>query len=670
MTALQESISKMVWESKYRYQQAGRIIDQSIEDTWRRVAKAIAQAEKPAEQPAWEKAFYQILQDFRFLPGGRILAGAGTQHEVTLFNCFVMDIACDSLSGIFHALEEGALTLQQGGGVGYDFSVLRPYGSVVKKTGIHASGPVSFMRIWDTMCSVLLSTGARRGAMMGVLRCDHPDIETFITAKENPRELRHFNVSVMVSDEFMTAVKNDEGWTLVFPVDVEAEKCRTETNSSEASSSETSNSKRSDVENDIEKNNIKQVAQEQVEIVYKQWGNSSQPLPCKVYRKIKARELWEKIIRSAYTYAEPGVLFSDTINRRNNLWYCEHINATNPCGEIPLPSYGACDLGSINLTQFVFCAFTSRATINWKDLEETVKIATRFLDNVITVSRYPLTAQRLQAENTRRIGLGVTGLADVFVMMGLRYGDAASLKLAKEIMQRISHITWQTSIELAREKGSFPLYTKEYLQGEFVLSLDSSLQRDIEKFGVRNSHHNTIAPTGTISLLANNVSNGIEPIFSAVYDRHVRMTEGEMETMRVRDYAYQLWRGQEQGQGQELENTSSGNVSSENTMNAMLENEASKNIFNKKFPLNWVDANSLTPQDHLNVQAAMQPYIDNAISKTINIPEDFPFENLSEVYTQAYALGLKGCTVFRPNPVTGSILEVPEEHCCQFDGKI
>lgn len=595
---LKETISQTVWDMKYRYRQNGLIIDQSIEQTWQRVAKAIASIEKKADQAYWEAAFYRILAGFHYLPGGRILAGAGTRHKVTLFNCFVMNINEDSLTGIFDALEEGALTLQQGGGIGYDFSVLRPHGDLVKKTGIPASGPVSFMRIWDTTCSVMLSTGARRGAMMAVLRCDHPDIEEFIAAKADARELRHFNVSVLVSDAFMQAVKNNEDWPLIFPVD-----------ESEQKSSG---------------------------IVYRKLGDTSQPIPCKIYRYVRARELWQKIIRAAYDYAEPGVLFGDTINRMNNLWYREYIHATNPCGEIPLPSYGACNLGAINLTQFVIAPFSSQAKINWAGLDETVSIATRFQDNVIDVSAYPLPMQQQEALGTRRIGLGMTGLANVFVMLGMRYGDTQSIQLAREIMHHIARTTWETSITLAKEKSIFPYFQKDYLQGQFVQTLDDDLLSMLSKHGVRNSHHNTIAPTGTISLLANNVANGIEPIFKSQYRRHVRAANGDTLTFNVRDYAYQLW----------------NQTSQEETL-----------------PPAWTDTESLTPEAHLQVQAAVQPYIDNAISKTINIPQDFPFEKLADIYTQAYTLGLKGCTVFRPNAITGSVLDVPEEHCCQYEGE-
>lgn len=588
-------ISEYIWDMKYRYRQNNQLVDHTIEDTWQRVAKAVARAEVCALQPAWEKHFYQVLEDFKYLPGGRILAGAGTSHSVTLFNCFVMDIAEDSMLGIFSALQEGALTLQQGGGVGYDFSILRPHGSLAKNTGLTASGPVSFMRIWDATCAVLLSTGARRGAMMGVLRCDHPDIEEFITAKKDPRELRHFNVSVMVSDAFMQAVKQDEDWPLVFPTD------------------------------DIDS-----------EVVYRQWGKSSEPVACRIHRYIKARQLWESILRSAYDYAEPGVLFGDTINQGNNLWYREHINATNPCGEIPLPSYGACNLGAINLTKFVTSPFTEHANIDWLALEETVRIATRFQDNVIDVSRYPLKKQREQALGTRRIGLGITGLADLFVMLNLRYGSQASIQLSAAIMKKVAEVTWLTSIELAKEKGKFPFFESKYLRGKFIEDLPLNIQRELEKFGVRNSHHNTIAPAGTISLLANNISNGIEPVFSAGYSRHVQTPDGSRQTFQVNDYAHHLWRTKQSSSA----------------------------------PPAWVDTNTLTPEAHLQVQAAMQPYVDNAISKTINLPRNFPLEKLNDIYTQAYEAGLKGCTIFRPNDITGSVLEVDDnndtDQNCQF----
>lgn len=592
-----EPLSELIWNTKYRYRYHDEILDHTPEDTWKRIATAVSQAEILAQQPYWQNQFYSILRDFQFLPGGRIIAGAGTQHLVTLFNCFVMPIE-DSLNGIFDSIKEGALTLQQGGGVGYDFSVLRPKGALVKKTESSASGPVSFMRIWNAMCATMLSTGARRGAMMGVLRCDHPDIEEFIIAKSDPHELRHFNVSVLVSDAFMEAVKQNVSWPLVFPLE--------------------KNEKTSDEV-----------------ILHSIRGNT---IPCRVFRRINARDLWHRIIQSAYDYAEPGVLFEDTINRMNNLNYREWISATNPCGEIPLPSYGACNLGSLNLTQFVLNPFSEDATLNWKDIEKTVAIATRFLDNVIDISSYPLEAQHKEALKTRRIGLGLTGLGDTLVMLNIHYESKAALTLASQMMKLISEVTWKTSIELAKERSAFPLFNAEkYLAGGFVKRLPNDIKKAIETHGVRHSHHNTIAPTGTISLFANNVSNGLEPIFGPIYKRTVRDANGELMTFSVMSYALRLWR---------------------------------ETHSKDSFPPAWSDIQSLHPDNHLQIQRAMQPYIDNAISKTINIPADYPFEKLAEVYDHAYSYGLKGCTVFRPNAVTGNVLKTiskdDSDQCCQF----
>ena len=595
MTVFQEPLSEFIWDIKYRYRYENKIIDSTIEHTWQRIAKAIAKKEPTAQRSQWQKEFHHLLEDFHFLPGGRIIAGAGTQHAVTLFNCFVMPIS-DSLPAIFDGLKEGALTLQEGGGVGYDFSSLRPRGYPVKHAGSIASGPVSFMRIWNSMCATMQSTGARRGAMMGILRCDHPDIEEFIMAKADPHELRHFNVSVLVTNEFMQAVKKNLDWQLVFPT---------------------------------EKTDPK-------ETILRRWSGSALPVRCKIISRINARQLWHALIKSAYDYAEPGVIFEDTVNQQNTLWYQEWLSATNPCGEIPLPTYGACNLGAINLTQFIVNPYSEHAKIDWQKLEKTTEVATRFLDNVIDVSRYPLKAQKLQAFSTRRIGLGITGLGDLLVMMGIQYGSDASIHLARKIMQLISATTWQSSIELAKERGVFAKFEKEkYLQGNFVQQLPSTIRDDIARYGIRNSHHNTIAPTGTISLLANNVSNGIEPIFSANYARTVRSAENELQKFSVKSYALRLWQ----------------------------ENHA------EKLPPAWIDAHALAPLQHLQMQAAMQPYIDNAISKTINIPENFPLEQLTEIYTQAYSLGLKGCTIFRPNSITGSVLTVMDDdvdRCCQL----
>ncbi|MDO9219613.1 MAG: adenosylcobalamin-dependent ribonucleoside-diphosphate reductase [Thiobacillus sp.] len=563
-------ISRHIWETRYRA--AG---EADIRASWRRVAQAIAQAEH-AERDQWAERFYMLLEGFRFLPGGRILAGAGTGRRVTLFNCFVMGEIADDLEHIFEALKEGALTMQHGGGVGYDFSTLRPAGMVAAATGSIASGPVSFMHIWDAMCATMLSTGARRGAMMATLRCDHPDIETFVDAKRDPAVLRHFNLSLLVSDAFMAAVADDGDWPLVFPGFIDA-------------------------------------------------------------RTVKARALWQRILRAAYDTAEPGVLFVDAINRDNTLGDIETLTATNPCGEIPLPPYGACDLGSLNLAAFVIAPFAVDARLDFDALAESARLAVRFLDNVIDVSRYPLPAQAEQAQHKRRVGLGLTGLADALVLLGLRYDSDAARQLATRAMQVVRDAAYRASIDLAREKGAFPAFARDaFLVSGFATRLPDDIRVAIAAHGLRNSHLLAIAPAGTISLLANNCSSGIEPVFAATAERRVLQTDGSYRTHSVSDYAMQLWQ-QRGGAGA---------------------------------PPAFVEARQLDPLAHLLMQAALQPYVDNAISKTINVAADMPFERFADLYRQAHALGLKGCTVFRPNPITGAILSEPAAgrvQCCGIE---
>ncbi|MCU7844168.1 MAG: adenosylcobalamin-dependent ribonucleoside-diphosphate reductase [Candidatus Thiodiazotropha sp. (ex Monitilora ramsayi)] len=597
----QSDVSRSIWESKYRYRHGEETVDRTIQDTWLRVAQGIASVEKH-DRSDWAGRFLHILTGFRFLPGGRILAGTGVPHDVTLFNCFVMGAVEDSLDAIFDALKEGALTMQQGGGVGYDFSNLRPKGAPAQRVGNIASGPVSFMRIWDAMCDTLLSVGARRGAMMASLRCDHPDIEAFIDAKRQPGELRHFNLSVQVSDDFMRAVEEGDEWPLVFPVREPHE--------------------------DRDANG---------RTVMRLWSNRQQAEPCRIHRTLKARDLWDRIMHATYAYAEPGVLFIDPINRKNNLAYRERITTTNPCGEIPLPAYGACDLGSVNLTQFVKQPFTAEAELDFEAIDETVEVAVRFLDNVIDLSRFPLEAQRRQALGTRRIGLGITGLADALIMQGLRYGDVTARQQAVEVMEHVCHTAYRTSIGLAQEKGAFALFeSSDYLQSPFIGSLPDDIQAGIEKYGIRNSHLIAIAPAGTISLLANNVSSGLEPVFDFEYQRKVLQPDGEYLTYELTDYAWRLWQ----------------------TLNPGMPR-----------PDTFVDINRLSPEDHLRMQAAVQPYVDNAISKTINIPADYPFDAFKSLYQRAHTLGLKGCTTFRPNPVTGEILSSEQDasRCCDIE---
>ena len=559
-------ISQQIWEMKYRLKGAdGRPVDKTMADTWRRVARALAEPEKDAG--LWERRFFEAMEDFRFLPAGRILAGAGADRRVTLFNCFVMGDIPDDMTGIFEHLKEAALTMQQGGGIGYDFSSLRPKGAPVNRIGADASGPLSFMDVWDSMCRTIMSAGSRRGAMMGMLACDHPDIEAFIEAKREPGRLRMFNLSVLITDAFMQAVREDAAWELKFD------------------------------------------------------GVTDRSLP--------ARELWETIMRSTYAYAEPGVVFIDRINATNNLHYCETIHATNPCGEQPLPPYGACLLGSVNLARLVADPFTDKARLDLGALEDLVTMAVRMLDNAIDVSNFPLPAQSHEAKAKRRLGLGVTGLADALIMCGARYGGGKAIKLIDNWMRAHQRAAYLASVELAREKGPFPLYDKEkYLSGETVAKLDEDVRDAIARHGIRNALLTSIAPTGTISLLAGNVSSGLEPVFSFKYTRRVMMPDGARREEDVTDYAYHLFRRQ----------------------------------FGDDAPLTdaFVDAQGLSPNDHLVMQAAVQKYIDSSISKTINCPEDITFDAFKDIYAQAYDLGCKGCTTYRPNEITGAVLEVKD----------
>ncbi|MGB0749106.1 MAG: adenosylcobalamin-dependent ribonucleoside-diphosphate reductase [Magnetospiraceae bacterium] len=559
-------ISQQIWDMKYRFKRHdGTPVDKTLAESWRRVARSLAAAE--SDPAAWENRFYDALEDFKFLPAGRILSGAGTDRSVTLFNCFVMGDIPDDMSGIFEGLKEAALTMQKGGGIGYDFSTLRPKGAPVIGVGADASGPLSFMEVWDAMCRTIMSAGSRRGAMMGVMRCDHPDIEAFIEAKREPGRLRMFNLSVLVTDDFMAAVKEDGPWELSF--------------------------------------------------------NGT------TYRSVRARDLWDKIMHGTYDYAEPGVIFIDRINALNNLWYCETIHATNPCGEQPLPPYGTCLLGSINLARLVDQAFTEDADIDETRLADLVSVAVRMLDNVIEVSDYPLPQQKHEAQTKRRIGLGITGLADALILCGARYGGKKSIQLADRWMHVIRDAAYGASAALAQEKGAFPLYDAEkYLAGAFVKSLDQETRAAIADHGIRNSHLVSIAPTGTISLLADNVSSGLEPVFSFSYSRSVLMPDGTRKEEEVSDFAYRSYRTTH-GQGD--------------------------------LPDYFVDAQQLSPGDHLVMQAKVQEYVDSSISKTINVPESIAFDSFKNIYLEAYELGCKGCTTYRPNDITGSVLSVKPE---------
>ena len=562
------SISGEIWDMKYRFKREdGTAVDGRIEDTWHRVADALAEAEKPKDRETWAKRFYDVLDGYRFLPAGRILAGAGTDRQVTLFNCFVMGTVEDDLAGIFEALKESALTMQQGGGIGCDFSSLRPKGAAVRGVGADASGPLSFMDVWDGMCRTIMSAGSRRGAMMATLSCDHPDIEDFIEAKADPNRLRMFNLSVLVSDAFMEAVKSGGDWHLTFA------------------------------------------------------GTR--------YKTVKARDLWDRIMRSTYDFAEPGVIFIDRVNDRNNLAYCETIRATNPCGEQPLPPYGACLLGSVNLAALLKKPFEDGAHIDAQELDHVVRTAVRMMDNVVDVSNYPLDAQRQEAHAKRRIGLGVTGLADALIMCGLRYGSDAAADQARRWMAAIERSAYLASTDLAREKGPFPLFDKDkFLATGHMITMADDVRSAIAKHGIRNALLTSIAPTGTISLFADNVSSGVEPVFAYRYERKVLQPDGTRRTETVTDLAYRL--------------------------HVEKFGEASP------LPDAFVTAQELEPHDHVVMQAALQPHVDSSISKTVNCPEDISFEAFKDVYAQAYAMDLKGCTTYRPNDITGSVLSVDE----------
>jgi ribonucleoside-diphosphate reductase alpha chain len=569
------AISRDIWAAKYRYVTPEGGAETSLDQSLERVARAVAGAEKPAEQARWEKTFLGLMEDLTFIPAGRILAGAGTNRQVTLFNCFVMGTIGDSITGIFDGLKEAALTLQQGGGIGHDFSTLRPKGALVHSVGADASGPLSFMDCWDAMCRTIMSAGARRGAMMGTLACDHPDIEDFVEVKRDKRLLRNFNVSVLVTDAFMEAVEADSPWPLRFAG--------------------------------------------------------------KTYRTVKAKELWHRIMQATYDVAEPGVIFIDRVNDLNPLSYCETISCTNPCGEQPLPPYGACLLGSLNLTRFVTSPFESNATIDEAKLKEAARLAIRFLDNVIEVSNYPLPQQRTEAFAKRRLGLGVTGLGDALAMTGLRYGSEAAAAMTKKWMAAIQEAAIESSVEIAEEKGVFPMFDAHaYLGTPYGEELPAAAREMIGRRGLRNGLLTSIAPTGTISLLAGNVSSGIEPIFSFTQERRILERSGSHRTEHLEDYAYALWRKR------------NGNGNGNGAGNGML-------------PAHMVTVNELSPSEHLRMQAAAQAHVDSSISKTINVPADFPFERFVSVYEEAYRLGLKGCTTFRPNAVTGSVLSAGAE---------
>jgi ribonucleoside-diphosphate reductase alpha chain len=558
------ALAEEIWTAKYRFRTGDGSGDSNFAETAARVAKALAGVEAPARRVFWEERFRDAVESLRFIPAGRVLAGAGTERSVTLFNCFVMGTIPDSLDGIFEHLKDAALTMQQGGGVGMDFSTIRPSGALVKGVAAEASGPLSFMDCWDSMCRTVHSAGQRRGAMMGCLSIGHPDIEAFIDAKRDPARLRNFNLSVLVPDAFMAALAGDSDWPLVFAGEIA--------------------------------------------------------------RKVRARELWGRLMHATYDVAEPGVIFIDRVNEQNNLAHCETIAASNPCGEQMLPPYGACLLGSINLARLVEHPFEQGAALDEGQLGELTRTAVRMLDNVIDISRYPLADQEAEAKAKRRIGLGVTGLADALLFCGAVYGSSEAVSLTRTWLGTIKREAYRASADLAAEKGAFPLYDPCMLDRPNLASLDAETRALVADHGLRNGCLTSIAPTGTTSLLAGNVSSGIEPVFAYSYTRKIRQGDGTTREEEVEDYAMRVWR----------------QVKGETPPPADL----------------FVSAQTLVPSDHLTMQAAAQALIDSSISKTVNCPEDIGFEAFADIYIEGYHLGCKGLTTYRPNAVTGSVLSV------------
>ena len=636
-----QSVSLDIWDKKYRLKtKQGEHIDQNMDDSYSRVARALADVEEEGKRAEWHEKFLWALRRGA-IPAGRITSNAGAlEHKpaTSTINCTVSGIVEDSMDGILDKVHEAGLTLKAGCGIGYEFSTLRPKGAFVAGAGAYTSGPLSFMDIYDKMCFTVSSAGGRRGAQMATFDISHPDVTDFIKAKREAGRLRQFNLSCLITKEFMEAVKADAEWKLAFPVtakEAEADNLNTKDDS---------------------------------QVVWREWPvkgkyltrESDGKAACRVYKTIKARRLWDVIMSSTYDFAEPGFILIDRVNEMNNNWFCENIRATNPCGEQPLPPYGACLLGSVNLTKFVRNPFTDQATFDWDEYRKVIAIFTRMLDNVVEINGLPLEQQRAEIARKRRHGMGYLGLGSTLTMLKMKYGEDASIAFTEEVTKVMAETGWEIGVELAQEKGAAPIMEEEFVvtgdmlskrpemvkdgiklgdkvKGKVLMGLYSrymqqfpeSLRKQIADTGVRFSHHSSIAPTGTISLsLANNASNGIEPSFAHHYARNV-IREGKKSKEKVDVFSYELLAYRE-----------------------LINNKAMpfSDAEDEKLPDYFLDSSTIQAKAHVDIQAAAQKWIDSSISKTINVPTDYDFEDFKNIYLYAYDKGLKGCTTFRFNP--------------------
>ncbi|MGD8525314.1 MAG: adenosylcobalamin-dependent ribonucleoside-diphosphate reductase [Thioalkalispiraceae bacterium] len=632
-----------IWDKKYRLKtKDGQDVDQSMDDTYQRVARALAEVEEKDKQDEWHGKFLWALRHGA-IPAGRITSNAGAlEHKpaTSTINCTVSGIIHDSMDDILDKVHEAGLTLKAGCGIGYEFSTLRPRGAYVSGAGAYTSGPLSFMDIYDKMCFTVSSAGGRRGAQMATFDVGHPDVMDFIRAKREDGRLRQFNLSLLITDEFMKAVETRGDWKLAFPV----------------------------TEKEVETDKLD--LKDDQQIIWRDWPvkdkyvtNKQGLVACKVYKTIKAAHLWDMIMTSTYDFAEPGFILIDKVNEMNNNWFCENIRATNPCGEQPLPPYGSCLLGSVNLTKFVRDPFTDNARFDWEQFNEVVAVFTRMLDNVVEINALPLEGQRDEIMSKRRHGMGFLGLGSTLTMLKMKYGEGKAVEFTERVARELAMTGWRTGLELAKEKGPAPVLEQEFkitadmlrkrpemkrdgykvgqkVKGKLlharyshymqqIANEDPELVNELAEVGSRFTHHSSIAPTGTISLsLANNASNGIEPSFAHHYSRNV-IREGRKTKEKVDVFSFELLAYRE--------------LVNKKAMPYSQDADA-------RLPDYFITADDITPKEHVDIQAAAQKWVDSSISKTANVPTEYPFEDFKNIYTYAYEQGLKGCTTFRFNP--------------------